>query len=98
MTRKVSSKLIERSGETTSTHLESWMLSQSRRLASTSEFFTTSREDSKLTKLTRRKLSSNSAESKRKLWAPRKSPSLLLTTAELSDSPTQRSKSWTQSR
>lgn len=58
----------------------------------------TPREDSKLRKLMRRKLNSNSAKSSEKQWDPTKFLTLLLMMEEPSDTPIQRSRSTIQSR
>merc|ERR1711968_217759 len=88
---------MARSEETQDSHSEPWTLSPLRRPTSTSESFTTSREDSNHTELTLRRLNSSSARSPKRRSARLRFLTSLPTTEEPSDSLTQTSKSTTPS-
>ena len=97
-TRKDWSRLTIKSGENLDSHLAWWTWLQLRRLESSSVSFMMWRVDSKPTGLKRKRLDSSSAESKRRPWDPTRFPSLSLMMEELSDSPTQISRSTILSR
>lgn len=86
------SRLTTELGEITDSHLVSKTSSQSRRLANSSVFFTTSKDASNPTALTQRRLPSNFARSRERSLERTRFHTLSLTTAEPSVSPIQTSR------
>ena len=88
-TRKDWSRLTTKSEEIPDSHSVSWTLFQLKELESTSDFSMTWREDTKLTKSMRKKLSSSSARSSKRQWESTRSHTWLPMMEEPSGSLTQ---------